>query len=233
MRTQKNTLVSENNNKIIIDDFDNEDFSFNGRELLDRLTPATADSTGDMQGDNNPLAGDRFVRLIEIPKDWAPMAITFTFSTDHVYKTVSQTTYKKNGAAMVKKVNLLLIDADPENQWKYFKNIFQNGFCDKVYKKHNFCINNWQLYPEFIKAGLLHVHALIYIDAQGWAVARAHAMAEIWVKLTKGHMKSLVKTTFGKHADYAFAPCNNVDSWIDYISKEFTIHQDNLINIRI
>jgi len=190
--------------------FDEQDSE--GEVVLTDFTPV-------LVATRHKLPGSRLIKLIdsEYRKVLTPFAITFTYKINQVARYETAIKVFKNGNSRTTKVPILLVDLPPLEQWKHFKKQFYE-WTDKCYR-NNVNIAEWQCYPEFTGSNLIHVHALIYHLAEGWATARAHLMATLWCKISGSRMVAQVKHN-NRGNDYAFAVCHDVKAWTTYITKE-------------
>lgn len=184
---------------------------------------ALTDSIPVLVGTRHRLPSTNLIKLIlpEIRQKLKPFACTFTYSINKVAEKKPQVTVFKNGNSRTKLIDILLVNYDPLKQWLYFKQDFYK-FCDK-FNRLGFSLNEYHCYPEFTQQGLIHVHALLYHDCEGWGTARAQLMATTWCKVSGSRMVAQVKNN-GHGNDYSFAQCNNVVSWLTYIRKEQQTH---------
>jgi len=212
---------------LLVDDFDSHLESNNLRPLgaldgcvvLDGNTPPT-DDEGNIE---NTISGMHYTKNNEVDAvAWgiSPHATTFTFPTDHVYKVVKEIRFLKNGREVQTKRSLLLKDQDQKIQFYYFCRLFDR-LRDRIFKMHHFTPWGWELYPEFTKKGMIHMHGLMWFQTDGWAIGRCHAIASEWVKLSKGSLRALITHKPNGHTDYAIAPCQDVEAWLKYSKKEF------------
>lgn len=141
------------------------------------------------------------------PTYYTPYAVTFTYNAEIL-----------SG----------LLENEPRpiaKQWQWFQNDFNSWInlfrrrCKAVADgTHIAC---YEIYPELTKAGILHAHGLIYINNKYPSIS--HIMSKAWVDKTrkKGNsMLAMRKKNYRNSYDYAFAICNNVPSWRQYITKE-------------
>jgi len=173
-------------------------------------------------GTRHRLPTTNLIKLIdpEIRKSLRPFACTFTYNVNKVAEKKPEVKVFKNGNSRTKLIDCLLVNYDPLKQWQFFKKDFYT-FCDK-FNRAGYSVPEYHLYPEFTAQGLIHVHALMYHDCQGWPAARAHLMASTWCKVSGARMVAQVKSN-GHGNDYAFAVCNDVIKWLQYIRKEQTV----------
>ena len=214
---------------LTISDFnDSSTESLKTCEFLDSLTRPEIDNSGNIL---NSLSGEMFAWC----NDWRTniehhkldaIAATFTFKTDYVYKQVVDIRYTKSGRQIKSTKGLLLIEAPQIIQWNVFRSIFDR-LSERMQKKHYISIFGHEIYPEFTKKGLIHCHGILWIRGDGWLIGRSHALANEWARLTKGNMKSQVSYNANGTADYAFAPCKDIEQWMKYCRKEYKHPLDN------
>lgn len=154
----------------------------------------------------------------------ADVKLLSTFSTDSPeYLTPYAVTFTYNADIML---DLVKDYNDPvTRQWSWFQydfNAWLNLFkrrCKSV--ADGTYVACYEIYPELTKAGVLHAHGLIYINNRYPAIA--HIMSKAWVDKTrkKGNsMLAMKKKNYRNSYDYAFAICNDVAKWRQYITKE-------------
>lgn len=191
-------------------------------EFLDSLTRPEKDISGNIQ---NSLSGQMYAWC----NDWRTnieqhhldcIASTFTFKTDYEHKQVINIRYTKTGRKILSTKGLKLIDAPQEIQWKEFKYCFDK-LRERMQKKHYITIFGYEIYPEFTKKGLIHCHGIVWMRGDGWLLGRSYTLANEWAKITKGNMKSQISYNANGTADYAFAPCKDIEQWMKYCRKEY------------
>lgn len=201
-------------NKIDISNFliEIDEIDSGGEVFLTDFTPV-------LVGIRHRLPSARMIKLThpDIKAVLKPFAITFTYKINQIAKYVQSIKVFKNGNSRSTKVPILLVDLPPLEQWKHFKMQFYE-WIDKCYR-NKMIISEYHCFPEFTQGNLIHVHALVYHDPEGWATARAHLMASLWCKVSGSRMIAQVKHNGFKN-DYAFALCNDVEAWTKYITKE-------------
>jgi len=228
-------MTATDDNRLIINDFDASDTDVSKTcEFLDSLTRPETDTSGNVL---NSLAGQSYCCSTDIQLNinvhkLDPIAATFTFKTDYIYRTVENIRYTQTGRKILSKKSLLLIDAPQAIQWSIFKQHFMK-LCERVYKKHYMNVFGYEIYPEFTKKGLIHCHGVLWIRGDGWLIGKSHALANEWARITKGNMKSQISYNADGTADYAFAPCKDIDAWLKYSKKEYNKYYDNLIDRRV
>lgn len=229
--TSTDEIIDESD--LVVDDFDSHLESnnlrplgvVNGHVLLDSHMPPT-DDEGNIE---NTISGLHYTKC-ENAHQWHGVkghAATFTYPIEHVIKTVKETRWLKNGREIQTKKYLYLKDIPQKEQFYYFKDMF-NKMNERLYKKFNFFIIGFELYPEFTKAGLIHIHGMLWFQPEGWAIGRCHAIASEWVRLTKGTLRALMKHNANGTTDYAIAPCQDIEAWMQYAKKE-SKNKNNLL----
>lgn len=218
--------------RLTISEFDASDTDVSKTcEILDSLTRPETDVSGNIL---NTLAGTSYCCSCDIPTNITmfkldPIAATFTFRPDFEYRKVLDVRYTKTGRKIESQKGLHLIDAPQAMQWQVFKGLFIK-LCERVYKKHYMNIFGYEIYPEFTKKGLIHCHGILWIRGEGWLIGKSHALANEWARISKGNMKSQISYNANGTADYAFAPCRNLDEWRKYCMKEYCPFRNTIIN---
>lgn len=143
----------------------------------------------------------------ETPSYYTPYAVTFTYNAE-VLK------------------GLLKDEQKPiAKQWQWFQNDFNSWL--NLFRRRCKAIADgtyiacYEIYPELTKAGILHAHGLIYINNKYPSIS--HIMSKAWVDKTRKKGNSMLAMRKKNHRstyDYAFAICNNVSRWREYITKE-------------
>lgn len=210
--------------------FLDEEGNATGVCFLDNHTPPPNDISS--WGITNTLAG-RCYKMNPTDNyemfDCKALAATFTYPIDHIQQKVIDVKYTKSGRRIESKRDLLLIDAPQDIQWIIFKNHFEK-LRERIYKKHYFVIFGYELYPEFTKQGLIHVHGVLWLQTLGWDIGRSYAIASEWARITKGNMKAYVKRNANGTTSYAIAPVSNITEWLKYCKKEY-IEKGEIFNL--
>lgn len=76
------------------------------------------------------------------------------------------------------------------------------------------------VYFELTKRGRIHGHGVI-LTQNNYTRGLSEIMSIQWARISKGSMTSMHKTNATGGRDHAFDRCNNVASWLNYISKEY------------
>jgi len=187
------------------------------------------DRTREMDLSYNPLSGHHITQLGYDLSECDAFACTFTFNTNTVFKKVQEISYYKNGKPKKSLKEILLINIEPELQWDYMKSQIL-GWRMKLSSKYKITFRQFEIYPEFTKNGLIHAHGLMYSDSKGYASGYSLMMASVWSSINKLDLRATWSINFQGKKDYAFAICNNVEKWYDYITKEFNEDYYNRYN---
>lgn len=140
-------------------------------------------------------------RHSDILKDCHPFALTFTFNAE------------------------FMRNKSPLEQWGIFEKKFEEW--KALFLRRAVALQNdryfiaYEVYPELTKNNTLHAHGLFYYNSGYPNIA--NIMAKAWVDKTRkdcGTSLTAMKKKTPKGYDYAFAKCNNVESWRKYITKE-------------
>ena len=213
-----------------ISDFDEDDKHTQECVFLDNHTLPPRDTSENVI---NTLAGNAYMYNKDISMGaykLDPFAATFTFPVNHVFSKVYNLRYTKTGREIKTAKELYLIDQEQMRQWRYFIELY-NRLVSRVQTKHYINIFAWELYPEFTKQGLIHVHGLLWFRSEGWGVGKSHAVASEWARLTKGSMRAYISHNANGTTSYAIAPCKDVEQWRKYSSKEYLNKAKNYLSI--
>lgn len=200
---------------IFIDEIDSSNCS---------VSPLT-DRTPEMDLSYNPLSGHHVTQLGYDLSECDPFACTFTFNTNTVFKKLTEISYYKNGNPKKVLKEILLINVSPEQQWNYMVSQIL-GWRIKLSSKYKITFRQFEIYPEFTKNGLIHAHGLLYSDSKGYASGYSLMMASVWSSMNKLDLRATWSINYQGKKDYAFAVCNNVEKWTEYIRKEFFDEND-------
>lgn len=185
-----------------------------GRSPLDRSTPHTVDSIDEflLRGYDSKLYLRQYgsIGLHEVP-----YALTFTFPApgDRLFASDKP----------LRIYNKYFLNRNIYEQMNYFKNQFEIWLA-KVKRalkvmQTNVEIPCYEVYAELTQQGVLHAHALMYVN-NNYSQAVREIMMEQWRKINPGVYKISMKKKKGSGTDYAFDRCNKVDTWRKYITKE-------------
>jgi len=195
---------------IFIDEIDSSNCS---------VSPLT-DRTPEMDLSFNRISGTHFTMYGIDLSECDPYACTFTLPIDTIFSKVTEISYTKTGKQKKSLKEILLVNVTQEEQWYYLKSQII-GWMFKLQSKHGISFRQYQVYPEFTKNGLIHAHGLFYSTAHGYSTGYSLMMASVWSSLNKSDLRATWSINYQGKKDYAFALCNNVSKWTEYIQKEY------------
>jgi len=150
---------------------------------------------------------------------FVPFACNFNIPLDH-HKNETTNIYSTSKCRMVPRVKKIYTkDLPHHEQWCVLCELI-NKWLIQINTSCKLTFGKVKIYGEFTKQNLIHAHGVVYIKcSKAYAMGNAALLGNSWIRITRGNHASLSKiNALGKH-DYAFALCNNIESFMQYASK--------------
>lgn len=191
------------------------------------------------RGANTPAFQNKFIGRYIYQDDRSifnysdiPYAVTFTYPKNYIFSVEKIMDTTDGRMILIDKINYLK-DCSHCVQWDQFKKDFDKWLI-LLKRQLAICPNNRNIsrmmfFPEHTKEGQIHVHGLINMNNNYYS-AVSDKMALAWHKVTNTDIRSSIKYKNG-FVDKAFDRCNDVNKWIQYITKENkTNYQDGIMS---